>query len=227
MIRRDYILRLIEQFFQIVRRMANYRAEKRYAEALTEARKAYKQFMGVDAAFIDSQSAKGLIDMGRSGLFGPEQLAMAAKLLREEAESLEGLEVPIEANLRRTKSLALFFEVFLADGAPRLKIFEEDTDALLGRLEETGLPLDLARLAPLWHERRSRLSEAEDAWFRLAEAVERGDRAQLEGEEYYQRLAARQDGELDQGGLPRDELEEGLAAWKQLWTAKDEAAKTP
>jgi hypothetical protein len=71
MIQRDYVLRLIEQFFQVVRRMVNYRTEKRYAEALNEARKAYKGCLGVDAAFIDSQSAEGLIEMGRSGLFGP------------------------------------------------------------------------------------------------------------------------------------------------------------
>lgn len=224
MIRRDYILRLIEQFFQIVRRAMNYRQEMRFAEALTEARKGYKAFLGVDAAFVDSQSAEGLIDMGRSGLFGPEQLAMTAKLLREEAESLEGLEVPIEANIRRIKSLALFFEVFLADEASRLKMLHEDADALLAKLEETGLPLDLARRAPLWHELRERFSAAEDAWFRLAEAVETGDRTEHEGKEFYQRLTALSDEDLTACGLPRDEIEEGSAAWEELWKAKSAQA---
>jgi hypothetical protein len=220
MIQRDYVLRLIEQFFQVVRRMVNYRTEKRYAEALNEARKAYKGCLGVDAAFIDSQSAEGLIEMGRSGLFGPEQLAMAAKLLREEAEALEGLEVPIEANIRRIKSLALFLEVFLADKTPRLQVFHEDLDILLGQLEQTGLPLDLARRAPLWLEKKERFSEAEDAWFRLAEAVGAGDRAMLEGEEFYRRLSELDDAALERAGLPRDEVADGLESWRELWAAK-------
>lgn len=222
MIQRDYIMRLIEQFFQVLKRVLSYREEKRYAEALTATRKAYKAFIGVDAGFVDSQSAQGLIEMGRSGLFGPEQLTMTAKLLREEAEALEGLEVPIEANNRRIKALTLFFEMFLSDQAPRLNVFREDADALLAQLEQTGLPLDLARRAPLWHEQQSRLGDAEDAWFRLADAVEAGDRTMFEGEEFYARLQGLSDEELGQGGLERDEVADGKQAWRELWNRKDE-----
>ncbi|MBI1354947.1 MAG: hypothetical protein GC160_11420 [Acidobacteria bacterium] len=219
MVRSDYVLRLIEQFFQILKRVLNYRQERRYAEALTAVRKAYRAFLGVDADFIDSQSAEGLIEMGRSGLFGPEQLAMAAKLLSEEAESLEGLEAPLEAGPRRAKALALFWEAFLGRGAPRLEFLSEDVDALLERLEGEGLPLSLARQAPLWHERRGRLSAAEDAWFRLAEA---GDGASREaGDAFYGRLEALGDEELEAGGLPRDEVEDGLEAWRAAWARRD------
>ena len=221
MIRQDYILRLIEQFFQILSRAMRYREEKRYVEALAEARKGYKALVGVDATFIDSQSAEGLIEMGRTGLFGPEQLVMIGKLLREEAEALEGLEVPVEAQIRRIKSLALFFDVFLAGGAPSLQSLEEDADAVLGQLERSGLPLDLARRAPLWHERRGRYSEAEDAWYRLAEAVEAGDRAMFEGEEFYGRLESLSDTALDAGGVPREEIAEGRQAWRDLWVGKE------
>lgn len=222
MIQRDYIMRLIEQFFQVLHRVLNYREEKRYAEALTATRKAYKGFLGVDAAFIDSQSADGLIEMGRSGLFGPEQLTMAAKLLREEAEALEGLEVPVEASVRRVKALTLFFEMFLTDQAPRLDVFREDADKLLVQLEDSGLPLDLARRAPLWHERQHRFGDAEDAWFRLADAVSAGDRTMFEGEEFYGRLDALADEELGRGGLEREEVAEGLKAWRELWAGKEE-----
>ena len=215
MVRSDYIVRLIEQFFQILKQALRYREDRRHAEALALVRKAYKGFLGVDVDFIDSQSAEALLEMGRSGLFGPEQLAIAAKLLAEEAESFDGLDLPLEAGARRTKALALFLEAFLGRGAPRLEVFMADADALLDGLEKTGLPLDLARRAPLWRERRGRFALAEDAWFRLAEA---GDEAsQAGGEAFYDRLAALDDEHLEAAGLPREEVEEGREAWRRLW----------
>ncbi len=210
MIKNDYILRLVEQFFQILRRIVNYRAEKRYEEALALVRQGYRSFLGADADFMDRHSADELLDMMDSGLLNAEQLIMAAKLLKEEAELLELLEVPLEARSRRLKSLTLFLAVFFGPGCDRLGIFFEDVEPLSDDLLKEGLPSNLMRRLPEFYEQRGRFAKAEDTLFTYLEN-QPDDREKIdEGIAIYERLLAKTDPELEAGGLPRDEIVETL-----------------
>lgn len=210
MIRRDYILRLIEQFFEIVRRIVNYRAEQRFSEALTLVRQGYKSFLGADAEFVDRHSAAELLDMMSSGLMNAEQLMMAAKLLKEEAELLELLEVPEEARSRRLKSLSLFLEVFYGPGCDRLGMFFDDVEPLADALLERGLPAHLMRRLPEFYEQRGRFAKAEDTLFTYLEHQPEDREKLAEGVALFERLLDKTDAELEAGGLPRDETLEAL-----------------
>ena len=112
---------MIEQFFALVRRILKHRETQQHEKALEAIRGAYKAFLGCDEGFIDSHSARDLIAMMSDGIMQPEQLVMAAKLLAEQAETLEMLEAEDEAARLRGKSLALYLEVFLGRGAPTME----------------------------------------------------------------------------------------------------------
>jgi len=215
MIQRDYVLRLIEQFFILLRRILNHEQEQQYEQALGLIRRAYKTFLAADADFIDSQSADDLIATMRSGLLGPEQIAMAAKLLTEEAKIREGLEEDDEALDRRRKALRLYLEVFCGPGAPRLEGFLGDIEQLADSLAKPGIPIASARLLPLYWEKVDRFDRAEDALYAVADAAGPEDPAWSIGRELYARLAALTDEQLDQGGLPRDEVESGAEEWER------------
>ncbi len=210
MIRRDYILRLIEQFFQIVKRVVNYRAEQRYSEALALVRQGYKSFLGADAAFVDRHSSDELLDMMHSGLLNAEQLVMAAKLLKEEAELIELLEAPEEARSRRLKSLALFLEIYFGPGCDRLGALFDDVEPLADALLREGLPADLLRRLPEFYARRGRFAKAEDTLFTYLEHQPEDRAMASEAAELFEGLLEKTDAELEAGGLPRDEIQEAL-----------------
>lgn len=216
MIQRDYVLRLIEQFFILLRRILNHEQEQKYEEALEMIRRAYKTFLAADAEFIDSQSAEDLVATMRSGLLGPEQVAMAAKLLTEEAKIREALDETTEATARRRKALRLYLEVFCGPGAPRLEGFLVDIEELARSLDSDGVPIGSARLLPLYWEKAERFGEAEDALFAVAKVVDADDTTWALGRGLYKRLLEKTDEELEAGGLPRDEIESGLEEWERL-----------
>ena len=215
MIRRDYILRLIEQFFQIVKRIVGYRAEQRYGEALALVRQGYKSFLGADAEFVDRHSADELLDMMHSGLLSAEQLVMAAKLLKEEAELIELLEAPEEARSRRLKALRLFLEVFFGPGCERLGVFFDDVEPLANALLEKGLPADTMRRLPEFYVGRGRFARAEDTLFTYLENQPDDREAVVEGVSLFEGLLDKSDGELEAGGLPREEVVEAVGELRE------------
>ena len=213
MIKRDYILRIIEEFFNALRRALSQAEEGQRDLALETLQKAYKSFLGAGVDFVDSQSADDLIASMRDGLLGPEQIAMTAKLLKEEADIREQLDQPDRAVACRQKALRLYLEVFCGPGAPRLESFFSEIERLVDQLSVDGIPLASARLLPLYWERDGRFDEAEDALFNAAEAAGPNDPLWGIGKALYGRLHSLSDEELEQGGLPRDEVEEGAREW--------------
>ena len=221
MIQRDYVLRLIEQFFQALRKALHAQEEKDYSGALETLRKAYRSFLGADADLGDSQSADDLLASMRDGLLGPEQIAMAAKLLKEEADIRESLDDPDRALVCRRKALRLYLEVFCGPGAPRLESFFGEIGQLAEMLTVDGVSLDSARLLPLYWERVGRFDEAEDALFNAARSAPAGDGLWEIGSGFYERLRGLDDRELEEGGLPRDEVEDGAREWRTILEKND------
>jgi hypothetical protein len=165
---------------------------------------------------VDSQSANDLLETMRSGLLSPAQIVMAAKLLTEEAAVLEALDAPADALPRRRKALRLFLEIRLGPGCPSLDEFFSHIDELIEKTASEGLPLESARLLPDYYEQSGRFGLAEDAYFLLGREAVAGDPVFADGSSFYARLIQFSDEELLTGGLPRDEVEDGARAWREL-----------
>lgn len=97
MIRKGYIERLIEEIAQVLVRLLRLRKEGKHAEAVQAVREACVSLFGVEydvLVGVDAASAAGLLG-------SPEKVRHFAKLVREEAESLEAMGQSALAERRR------------------------------------------------------------------------------------------------------------------------------
>lgn len=129
---------------------------------------------------------------------------------------LDGEEERGRACLVTSLNLALWVERFESDG-PRLE-FGPRVENLLLALEGVDLPVDSCLNLMRHFEAAEAFGKAEDVLHHLKE-----DRSTLDilprlGFEFYERMAAKPDSLLAEGGLPRDEVESGLGEWRRIFS---------
>jgi len=81
-------------------------------------------------------------------------------------------------------------------------------DEILQTVRDNNLPMDIYEKLLFFYEYRNEYAKAEDCLFKIAENGI--DSALKTGESFYERLMEKTDQELEDGNLPRSELEEGL-----------------
>jgi hypothetical protein len=207
MIRRDYILRAIQEMVQTLARVVFLKSRREYEQALSEINQALRQ-TGAEEREQETMSVEQWIALCRKHEASATGLMVAtADLLREQGEVFALQEKSAESHRSRVTSLALMLEALLAG----------DTfvsEALLNKVEQLiDQTNDAPRPSALWHrivryfEARERFGLAEDALFTW---VDTGDSiAVREGLLFYERLLARSDTDLQRGELPRPEVEQG------------------
>jgi tetratricopeptide (TPR) repeat protein len=233
MMRQDYILRMIDELGQAWALVVGRMRAGQYEEALGDLDGAARRHVGLSLRLVGGLSSEQLLRMLRTGSALDRGRCVAlAELLRQEAEVLDLQGRPGEATASRLKALDVFFEVHDAYEGPRLAERRDAMEAMIRRLEATGLPAaSLAGLAR-YHEASGRWADAEDALHELLEESRAHDgdawaAALDEGIAFYERLRARGDAELEAGGLPGDEVEEGLQELLALREETGEQARSP
>lgn len=219
-IRDELIERIVRQLAAAFARLFTGRTGADVSEADAAAVKAeladlYRRFIGTSQDLVMRLSTEDLLGvLGSAGYVDGERAYLLSALLDTEAE----LEVSQGAALDDPGVLSLRGRALdLALEAGIEELGEPDLPARVERLlaDVPGGLRDSAtweRLVWFWRA-LGRWSKAEDALFAWLDAVEEGtaDGVRLEeaGEKLYGHLAGLEDAELQTGGLPRDELEEG------------------
>jgi hypothetical protein len=214
MIRRDYILRLIEQCAQMLLKLRELRQVPQANPATSRAAlaevTAQLGLPGVDALrdLSETELIARLIS-DETSQFVPEKIGLLAAVLREAAETAEAEGKMQEGRELRSKTLRLLLaqpllqpDNVLADLVPKV---DELVSGLEGRL-----PIDLSAALMRHYERIGAFAKAEDHLFHLLEGSPDADGARRFGIAFYERLLRRSDAELAQGNLPRHEVEAGL-----------------
>ncbi len=212
MIRRDYILRQIQELVQILVRAVFLRTRGECELALQEIRKALK---GLDPnADEEALDPQGWIDLcRRHDEAGASLMEVVGSLLRERAASLQSSGNNKESEKARAAGLTLHLEAILSAANPLTTELLDQVDEAIGAVSVEALPpATLSRLFA-YCEQRGRLAAAEDILF---DWVERGDPRAIEvGRAFYGRLAAMTDQTLAEGGLERGEIEDGRKALEE------------
>jgi len=209
MIRRDYLVRMVQELTQAFARILFLKKSQEYARAAQEIENVLTRFWNLTPEQLKALSVERWIELTQheEGSMG-EKLVALADLLREQAElyRLEGNEP--EGQRSAPLSLGLYVEAALTPGAI---ISVELLDKIGGLVETTKgsrLPPEVLKRLVSYYETRGQLAKAEDTLFDWLDA---GDpHAPVEGLAFYNRLTAMSDGELEQGGLPREEIEQGM-----------------
>ncbi|ASA24161.1 DUF6483 family protein [Paenibacillus donghaensis] len=214
MFRRDYIVRMIEDMTAMVAKVLTLKQERKTTEALWEIDELLNRHFRLNSRLLNSLSVEDIIDMYRLGnVVESDRLQGVAKLLKEEADIYKLNDDLNQALFRNMKALHLYLYADLHGADRELMSLPEDLNALLQELEPYRLPVKTERLLLGYMESAGRYSKAEDSLYRLREQEEDVNQ---EGLELYERLLRKDPASLEQGGLPINEVKEGLEAWKKL-----------
>ena len=121
MFRQDYILRLIEQLADAVRRLAGMRQKGDYDGAIAESEATWARLLDVPHELVGLVDTPTLAERLRE----PANMRVAAQLLAEEARALAGKGDLVHATLRYKTAFELTLEARAIDPQP------DDDNAIL------------------------------------------------------------------------------------------------
>jgi hypothetical protein len=214
MIRQDYILRMIEEFMQVLSRIASLKRGQlwREADGLLDAE--FQRLVSAGAEAVSQMSETALLAKLIQG--EPTQLVhhkalLLTTLLKEAGDLALTQNHLVESRTCYLKGLNLLLETLARGEAPEVPDFVPKVEGFMNALQNSPLPLNTQARLMQHYERLGEFGKAEDALFAMLEAEPNEPRLLEFGITFYQRLRSRSDASLSAGDLPRAELSAGLA----------------
>jgi len=223
MIRRDYIVRMIEE---MGRALAQIRA-------LRQGGKTELAWQAVDAECekLTSLGVKGILFLSDTELLArvtEGQLAQTVHLrtlavvtlLREAAIIAAAENRHDEAHAINLKALHLLLEVLSHEDPLEFPEFVPKVEELVIALADAPLPLQTQTMLMRHYEGTGQYAKAEDALFSILDAVAPDASLMAFGRDFYTRILKQSDQSLTLGGLPRLEAQQGLAEFVERTSAR-------
>ncbi len=150
MIRRDYMMRLIEQFSEALSKLLKLKESKNYGDALSLIGQTYEELLGFDSLFISSFGTDDLISIiSTDGVPDVNKCIIIATLLKEEGEVFEAQNQIDISNMRYLKSLDIFLRGLLSEGEIEIDTSSYDLEKIVDKIGKGNLT----------HEIKDRLSK--------------------------------------------------------------------
>jgi hypothetical protein len=218
MMRRDYILRMIDEFFRLLARVKTQKEQGEWREAEGTLEEEARRLTGADLEALSSLSdTEILARLLRTGEIHSqrEKAFMLARVLIEAAEVAEADSKGAEqAQTFRLKALHLLLQTALRSEGAEWPQFVPPIDVLAETLKE-ALPVQTNALLMQHFERSGQFAKAEDSFYAALEQFPESPGLRQLGISFYQRLLAISDVALETGNLPRAEVEAGLDQLRQ------------
>ena len=218
MIRRDYILRMIEEFMQALARIRSLKQSQHWQEASGELDAELKKLVGDDARAVARLSETELL--ARLMQDGPthalrDRTFILATLLAEAGDVAAGKDQSEAGRECHLKALHLLLDVLGRDEVFECPSFVPKVALLRERLRSEPLPLRTLAMLMQHYERTGEFARAEDELFAMLDAEPDSEAIAKLGMAFYQRLRAQSDTTLAAANLPRPEVESGLSELQQ------------
>lgn len=208
MFERDYVVRMFTRFAQELARLINRRQTEQEYDVMQDLEGLFLRYTGLEAGFAERLDSLDLLEIFSDNPEGAGKALVAAEIWSFMAENLlNSGHVDRSDHLRR-----LSIELYAA--AMRRDPEFADTKSLhralvvLESLPLSRWTLAVADAAAFLFEKGRKFARAEDALYLLLDRNVEG--APQAVEQFYYRMLRLDDAELGAGGLPRDEVEEGL-----------------
>jgi Family of unknown function (DUF6483) len=214
MIRRDYILRQIEQFVAMLAKIAGLTKNAQWQEASAVSAGEFQRLTGMDAAEVVRMSETELLArliQGEPTHVVEAKAFMLATLLKTQGDLIAGEGRLGESREYYLKGLHLLLDTFGRNEVTERPDFAPTVGAFLTGLREAPLPPPTVAMLMRHYEQTGEFAKAEDALFGMVDAGP--DRIELLdfGAAFYRRLLELSDDALTAGNLPRPEVRAGLA----------------
>lgn len=208
MIRQDYLMRLAQRLAQALAQALFHKGRQEYDRAEAAINVALSECFGLETGRLPDLDEL-LNDCAAAGEATPENFIRLADLFREKGEIQRLRDDTTGAAQSDALALGLFLEL-LQTSVVSFELIQK-TEALIERTAGMRLPAAVLRRLLSYYEARGLLARAEDV---LYEWLDTKDPAAPEGGlTFYERLSSKSDDELNDGGLPRAEVEQGRAEW--------------
>jgi hypothetical protein len=212
-IRRDYILRMIEEFFEMLSRLDAQKRGQLWQEASGTLDEEFQRLVGTGAEGVARLSETELLALLVES--GPTQVAqtkvlMLARLHKEAGDVAAANSQVDQSRACYLKGLHLLLDTLGRGEVSDCPEFVPQVEAFVLALAEAPLPLQTQAMLMEHYERAGEYGKAEDALFAMLETEPGNLEIRNFGIAFYQRLAHQSDTVLAEGNLPRAELESGL-----------------
>lgn len=213
MIRRDYILRMIEEFARALARIRSSTKGQRWNEASETLDAEFKQLIGEGAEavarFSETELLARLVQNGPTHLVRDKTLILTA-LLNEAGDVAAAQDRVGESRECYLKALHLLLDVLSRDEVFEFPEFVPKVESLLSALRESSLPVATHAVLMQHYERTGEFAKAEDALFAMIDAEPDNVRIPEFGLSFYARLLSQADSALAAGNLSRPEIEQAM-----------------
>lgn len=212
MIRRDYILRMVEEFIQALLRIRGLKNDQHMAEALVLTEEEFKRTAGLDSESLLRLSETELLAklIQSEPLHAVrEKMLFLTTLLRETGDILTTQDRIEDGRACYLKGLHVLLDSLMRGEADELPEFVPKVDEFVAALEGHE-PVQTKALLMEHYERTGQFGKAEDALFAILEAEPNNSMAVEFGISFYERMERQDDQRLADGNLPRQEVASGL-----------------
>lgn len=218
MIRRDYLLRQIEEFVAVLARMAGLTKAGQWEEASSTANSQFKALAGADLTELlrmsDTELLARLAENDTS--YGiREKISMVARLFKENGDILRAQGKIEESHACYLKGLRLLLDSIANEPTAPRPDFLPSVEIFLIGLHDGAMNLETNAMLMRHYEQMREFGRAEDFLFNMLDAEPANIELLDFGIEFYQRLLRMDDETLELGNLPRAEVNAGLAELNQ------------
>ena len=219
MFRQDYIIRMIQEFGQILLGVRDLIRGLRYTEALDRLDESCQQLAGLD---IDGVASRPLAELLARLTFGDEpdvardKCVACAAALQAAGAAYAGLGRAQDSSACYLQALNLTLEVHLQNEHASLPDYAPTPEELVVQLNAYTLPPRTNATLLRYYEQDASYGKAEDALFAMLDVEPENAAARDLGQAFYERLLQLSDAALEAGNLPRAEVEAGLVELGRL-----------
>src|SRR5215475_11287557 len=145
MIRRDYILRMIEEFFQALSKIKSFKNAQQWREAVASVDEEFRRLLGSDAVAVSQLSETELLArvvQGEPTLAVREKILIVATLLKEAGDVLTGQGRTAEAQISYLKGLHLLLDTLGRGEVFECPQFVPKVEEFMIALRDSELPIE-------------------------------------------------------------------------------------
>lgn len=213
MIRRDYILRMVEEFVRALARIRGLKNGQQLQEAFSLTEEEFKRVTGLDSESLLKLSETELLArliQGEPMHAVREKMFFLTTLLLETGDIAVAQNRLEEGRAYYLKGLHLLLDSLAQGGAFEQPEFVPKVEMFVAALADAELPVQTSALLMEHYERTGQFAKAEDTLFAILDADTKNSAALDFGISFYERLRRQSDVRLADGNLPRTEVEAGL-----------------
>jgi len=216
MLRRDYILAMIQQAAEALARIDRFKKDRQCGIARQNVDAELEKLVGVNARTVSQLSETELLARvirGESTLAVKEKTLFVSALLKEAGDVAVQEDKLEEGRGCYLKGLQLLLDALSEPDVREFPEFTPEVEMFALALADEPLPLRTAGALMQHYERTGQFAKAEDTLYSMVEVQPENPDLLDFGITFYKRLLTKSDDALTVGNLPRDEVEAGL---KQL-----------